>query len=123
MRAPFTRMVRYEQYVEIWAGMDSRPRFFRRPVIAIAVTWLVIALMWLLIVPAARDDAGAVARTLGIALVAAIWWWAWFEMNNLVQRWLLRHPEFGDLRRMAFSLAAFAFYPLASFVLGAQLLT
>lgn len=114
--APFTWIMSFEQLAEIWAGPDSRPRFLRRPLVAVALTWLVIALTLLVIVPASRSDAWAVARAVGIAFVAATWWWAWFEICNLVQRWLLRHPKFGEFRRMAIFLAAFAFYPLASFL-------
>ena len=39
-----------------------------------------------------------------------------FFMINDDGIWLLRHPKFGEFRRMAIFLAAFAFYPLASFL-------
>ena len=47
-----------------------------------------------------------------ITLVAAIWWWGWFEMSGRFLRWLLGRADFGDLGRVLLFLTAFALYPV-----------
>jgi len=107
--------VSYEQFVEMWmASFDRRPPLLRRPLVALALTWAFIALLVFLTVPIRLDDPGAVARAVVITLVAALWWWGWFEMSDRVQRWLLGRPEFGDLGRALLFMTAFALYPVVS---------
>lgn len=94
-------------------GRDYRPAALRRPLVAIGCIWLFMASAMLVTIPATRTDSGALARTALTALVAAAWWWSWWELVERVRVWLRGHPGLGGWRVLAY-LVALTAYPLLS---------